>query len=516
MSREPSTNREKLANDIWRACDIMRRDNNCGGIMDYLEHLSWVLFLKFLDEQEKAFEREAAIARRSYNYIIDEKYRWSEWVPKAIGEKVWITDRRGTPEWDGETLMHFVRGELLPYLSQLHGSSQREVIAGIFSSDCNIIVCASPYNLKDVLEIVDNIDFLNTDDIHTVSHVYEGLLQKLGNENKMAGEFYTPRPVIRFMVKVIDPQIRETIYDPACGSCGFLVESFEHLLSYEKGTRDYQKLQESTLFGNEKKALPALLGTMNLILHGVMLPRIHRRNTLEENIRDVSERFDVILTNPPFGGTENTQIQQNFPVKSNATELLFLEHIMKKLKPRDGARCGIVVPEGTLFRGNAFASVKEELLTNFKLMMVVSLPQGTFAPYSDVKTALLFFQRPGPTTEVLYYELALPKDLKKFSKGSSIADKDFTEAVTIWERWQAYRLEKGSRPAPTERSWIETFDTLAARGYDISSKNPNKPESESLPAPSELTASLLKRHLEFQKTLERLHTALTMKKEEAL
>lgn len=515
MSRESSTNREKLANDIWRACDIMRRDNNCGGIMDYLEHLSWILFLKFLDEQEKAFEKEAAIAKRSYNYIIDEKYRWSKWVPKAIGEKVWITDRRDTPEWDGETLMRFVRGELLPYLSQLHSSSQRDVIAGIFSSDRNIIVCASPYNLKDVLEIVDNIDFLNTDDIHTVSHVYEGLLQKLGNENKMAGEFYTPRPVIRFMVKVIDPQIGETVYDPACGSCGFLVEAFKRLRTYEQVTRDYQELQESTLFGNEKKALPALLGTMNLILHGVMLPQIRRSNTLEENIRNVSERFDVILTNPPFGGTENTQIQQNFPVKSNATELLFLEHVMKKLKPRDGARCGVVVPEGTLFRGNAFAAVKEDLLTNFNLFMVLSLPPGTFAPYSDVKTALLFFERPGPTTEVLYHELALPKDLKKFSKGSPIADKHFTEALAVWKQWKAYRQGKGRCPEPTETSWIETLDTLAARGFDLSAKNPNRPESEKLLSPSELTARLLERHLEFQKMLERLHEAVS-KKEEVL
>jgi len=285
------------------------------------------------------------------------------------------------------------------------------------------------------------------------------------------------------------------------------------LRNQEQVTRDYQELQSSTLFGNEKKALPALLGTMNLILHGVMLPQIRRRNTLEENIRDVSERFDVILTNPPFGGTENMQIQQNFPVKSNATELLFLEHIMKKLKPHDHARCGVVVPEGTLFRGNAFASVKEEILTNFKLFMVLSLPSGTFAPYSDVKTALMFFERPGPTTEVLYHELALPKNLKKFSKGSPVADKEFAEALAVSEQWQAYRQRQGPRPEPTERSWIETFETLAARGYDISAKNPNKPESEKLPSTTELTARLLERHLEFQKRLERLHEAVSKKGE---
>lgn len=508
MNKGSTTSKEKLANDIWRACDIMRRDNNCGGIMDYLEHLSWVLFLKFLDEQEREFEQEAVIANRPYIYILEKKYRWSEWVPKAIGEKVWINDRRSTPEWDGEALIQFVRGELLPYLAGLRGSPQRETIAALFS-ERNVIVCASPYNLKDVLEIVDNIDFLSTDDIHTVSHVYEGLLQKLGNENKMAGEFYTPRPVIRFMVQIIDPQIGEAIYDPACGSCGFLVEAFERMRTQEQVTRDYEELQESTLFGNEKKALPALLGTMNLILHGVMLPQIHRRNTLEENIRNVSERFDVILTNPPFGGTENTQIQQNFPVKSNATELLFLEHVMKKLKPRDGARCGVVVPEGTLFRGNAFAAVKEELLTNFNLYMVVSLPPGTFAPYSDVKTALLFFECPGPTTEVLYHELELPKDLKKFSKGSPIADKHFAEVLAIWKQWKAYRQGMSAHPEPTERSWIETRETLKAREYDLSAKNPRKSESGILPPPSELTARLLERHIEFQKMLERLHEVVS-------
>ncbi|HCI80935.1 MAG TPA: restriction endonuclease subunit M, partial [Ktedonobacter sp.] len=261
--------REQLANDIWRACDIMRRDNNCGGIMDYIEHLAWVLFLKFLDDQETIFQAEAAIVGREYIPTIDEPYRWSVWLPKALGETVWLNGRRGAPEWSGDDLMRFIRGELLPYLSKLSGSSERDVIASIFSNDRNIIVCASPYNLKDVFEIVDKVDFKNPDDIYTVSHVYEGLLQKLGNENKMAGEFYTARPIIRFMVKVIDPKIGETVYDPASGSCGFLVEAFEHMKQQEQITRDHEKLQDATLFGNEKKAVPALLGTMNLVLHGV-------------------------------------------------------------------------------------------------------------------------------------------------------------------------------------------------------------------------------------------------------
>ncbi len=507
--------REQLANDIWRACDIMRRDNNCGGIMEYVEHLSWVLFLKFLDDQETIFEDEARIAGKEYRPVIDREYRWSRWISLALGEKVWLDGRRSGPTWNGDELMRFVKGQLLTYLASLSGSPEREVIASIFGSDRNVVVCASPYNLRDVLEIVDSIDFKNSDDIHTVSHVYEGLLQKLGNENKMAGEFYTPRPVVRFMVRVIDPKIGETVYDPACGSCGFLVEAYEHMKAQEKVTRDHQALQQSTLFGNEKKAVPALLGLMNLVLHGVMVPQVHRRNTLEEDIRHISpsERFDIILTNPPFGGTENTQIQRNFPIKSNATELLFLEHIMKKLKARNGARCGMVVPEGTLFRNGAFADVKKELLTHFNLSMVVSLPQGAFAPYSDVKTGLLFFERPGPTKEVLYYELPLPNGLKKFSKGSPIADAHFAEAIEIWERWKAYREGHVPRPEPTERSWIESIETLVERDYDLSAKNPYQSEKEKLPRASELTARLLEHQREFQAMLERLHEAVSSKEE---
>jgi type I restriction enzyme M protein len=502
--------REQLANDIWRACDVMRRDNNCGGVMEYVEHLSWLLFLKFLDDQEDIFASEAELWGRPYTRILDDYYRWSSWVPKALGRIQGFNGRRTAPEWDGEQLMQFVRGELIPHLASLSGSSEREVIAGVFS-DRTVIVCASPYNLKDVLAIVDEIDFQSSGERHTVSQLYEDLLKKLGSENRLAGEFYTPRPVIRFIVDVADPQIGETVYDPACGSCGFLAEAYEHMKAQEQTSRDYHLLQQATFFGYEKKPLPATLGLMNMVLHGVMNPQIRRRNTLEENIRNVSERFDVVLTNPPFGGTENAQIQQNFPVKANATELLFVEHIMKKLKAHDGARCGMVVPEGTLFRGGAFASVKKILLEDFDLFMVVSLPPGTFAPYSDMKAGLLFFQRPGPTKQVLYYELPLPEGLKKFSKGSPIADEHFAEVRLAWEGWRAYRRGNTCQPEPTERSWIEAAETLATRGFDLSPKNPSRLETAMLPYPAELTAMLLERSLEFHSILERLQEIVSNK-----
>jgi type I restriction enzyme M protein len=274
---------------------------------------------------------------------------------------------------------------------------------------------------------------------------------------------------------------------------------------HEQTVDDYEMLQQRTFYGQEKKPVPALLGLMNLVLHGVSAPNVARRNTLEENIRNVRERYDVVLTNPPFGGTENRQIQANFPVRANATELLFVQHIMKKLKVRDRARCGMVVPEGTLFRGGAFATVKQELLEQFNLHTVVSLPPGTFAPYSDVKTALLFFERPGPTREIWYYELPLPEDLKKFSKGSPIEDEHFAQARELWAAWDAYRRGEGPRPEPTEDSWIVPVDEVKERGYDLTARNPNRDEAETYRHPAEITASLLERERQILGIIGELH-----------
>ena len=490
--KTPQT-RETLANEIWRACDILRRDNNCSGIMEYIEHLSWLLFLRFLDAQEEEWEAQAELEGHDYEPIIESPYRWRDWATK---------------DWPADELLSFVHGKLIPYLQNLGGDPLRETIRGVFA-ERNVIVCASGYNLKDVLQIINGIDFHSQDDIFTVSQVYEELLRRLGNENRMAGEFYTPRPVVRFIVELVDPKIGETVYDPACGTCGFLAQAYLHMKKYEKTIEDYKTLQEKTFFGQEKKAVPALLGLMNMVLHGVTAPRVYRKNTLEENIRQVSEQFDVIMTNPPFGGKEGRHIQQNFPVKSNATELLFLQHIMRKLKLRDGARCGMVVPEGTLFRGGAFAKVKEALLSEFNLHTVVSLPQGTFSPYSDVKTALIFFERPGPTKEVWYYELPLPEGLKKFSKGSPIQDEHFNEARKLWQAWDAYRKGKGPREAClSERSWIVSVEEIKERGYDLSARNPNRTETETLPPPAEIAAGLLEKEKAILSIIEEINELL--------
>ena len=516
MTFQNGQTRESLATDIWRACDILRRDNNCGGVMEYVEHLAWLLFLRFLDAQESIWEHEAAIEGRTYARILDGHLRWDYW---------------GKRDWDADELIKFVHGTLLPGLQNLSGDPLRETIRSIFS-ERTVIVAASGYNLKDVLAIIGEIDFTSQDDIFTVSHVYEDLLRRLGNENKMAGEFYTPRPVIRFVVELVAPQLGETIYDPAAGSCGFLVQAFEYLRKHSPNLTIEQDehLRTDTLIGNEKKAVPALLGMMNLALHGVTKPQVRRGNTLEEEMKSTpSVRYDVTMTNPPFGGTENRQIQAGFPVQANATELLFLQHIMKKLKPRHGARCGMVMPEGTLFRSGAFGTVKQDLLENFNLHAVVSLPPGTFAPYSDVKTALLFFERPGPTKETWYYELPMPEGLKKFSKGNPIQDEHFSEARELWKAWEAYRHGRGPRPDgkveirqlrergiaygladdALSRCWVATIDAIKARGYDLTARNPNRAEPEKLRPAVEITASLLERIRELHDIVEGLHEQLS-------
>lgn len=490
--------RETLDNEIWRACDIMRRDNNCSGVMEYVEHLSWLLFLRFLDAKEEEWEAQACIAGREYRPVLEPPYRWRDWATK---------------DWAADDLLSFVHGKLIPYLQALGGDPLRDTIRGVFA-ERNVIVCASGYNLKDVLSILNGIDFHSQDDIFTVSQVYEELLRRLGSENRLAGEFYTPRSVVRFIVELVNPQIGETVYDPACGTCGFLVEAYLWMNRQEKTIEDHKTLQERTFFGQEKKPIPALLGLMNLVLHGVAAPRVLRKNTLEENIRQVTERYDVIMTNPPFGGKEGEHIQQNFPVQSQATEILFLQHIMKKLKPRDGTRCGMVVPEGTLFRGGAFAEVKRALLEDFNLHTVVSLPPGTFAPYSDVKTALLFFERPGPTREIWYYELPLPEGLKKFSKGSPIQDEHFAEARRLWQAWDAYR--KGQRPREaclSEHSWIVPVEEVKERGYDLTARNPYRRETETLPSPMDIVADLLEREREILSIVEELDELLGNNKE---
>ena len=371
---------ETLRNDMWHSCDILRRDNNVGGVMQYTEHIAWLLFLKFLDEEEKKRAEYAAFEGETYEPVLQGDLTWDNWAsPEALDK------------WKADELIQFVRGKLLPGLATLTGSPLARTIAGIFSDESvgdqnvvrNMPVCASGQNLKDVIEVINDIQFDAESDTFTITRFYEDLLERMGSENRTAGEFHTPRSVIRFMVDVIDPQIGEEVYDPACGSAGFLAQAYLHMKPQAQTVEDHEFLQHQAFYGQEKKGLAALLGTMNIVLHGVTDPNITRTNTLEENIKESGGlRRDIVLTNPPFGGTEGSHIQSNFPVKNNATELLFLQHIIKKLRRTPNARAAVIVPEGTLFRGGRFFGGQEDFIRRVSSLCCCQ------SPTRDVRTLL--------------------------------------------------------------------------------------------------------------------------------
>jgi len=477
--------RKDLANEIWRACDIMRRDDGTTGVLEYMEQLSWMLFLKAFEAIDERYEAEALVEGKRYERIIEDGYRWSVWTRK---------------DWQGEELIDFVNTQLFPYLRRLHGTPEKEIIATIFG-EIRYNRMKSPYNLKDVIDIIDRVDFQRVEDTHIISQVYEDLLLRMGREGGVAGEFYTPRPIIRFMVKVVNPQIGETVFDPFCGSGGFLVEAYQRMSkSRELTLEDFESLQRNTFYGQEKKPLPYLLGMMNMILHELFTPNIVRRNTLEENIRNIpeSQRFQVILTNPPFGGKEGKHIQKNYPIQSRATELLALQYVMKKL--RANGRCGIVVPEGILFRGDGFAAVKRELLESYNLHTIVSLPSGVFANVTSSgqgpKTNLLFFERPGPTKEIWYYELNPPPGVK-YTKAHPIKDEHLED---VYQKWKDR--------AVSDNSWIVPAEEIVKTGYDLTAKNPHRKDEHKHRAPGELVAGVLEKEKAITKILEELQGLL--------
>ena len=440
-----------MENQINRITDILRRDDGISGAMHYTEQISWILFLKFLDDLENRKSEEAELDGEEYSYVLEEKYRWSVWAcPKKDGK----LDEKNLKS--GEDLLEFVNDELFPYLRLFKNNTENQKsikykIGAIFEFLDNRI--ANGHTLREVLNIIDKIDFYKQDDLFQLSLVYEKLLKDMGSDGGNSGEFYTPRPLVKVIVDIVNPQIGDKIYDPAAGSCGFLIEAYNHIINANKtnnkeidlSSEQLKFLNEDTFFGNEKTPLSYVMGVMNMILHGIETPNLFKKNTLTKDIRGIEEkdRFDIILANPPFGGKEKEQIQNNFPIKANATELLFLQHIMKSLKVN--GRCGIVVPEGILFQtSNAFGNVKKELCERFNVHTIVSLPSGVFLPYSGVKTNIIFFDRNGSTSEIYYYEVNPPYKLTKNKPLNYGHFKDFLEC------WKDKKI--------TKNSWIVNLD----------------------------------------------------------
>ncbi len=466
-TKAPLTTRENLSALIASARNILRKDKGLNGDVDRLPLLTWVMFLKFLDDLEMAHEQEAELDGRPYEPIIQPPYRWRDWAAREDGitgdELLAFIGQERTRRADGTS----GKG-LFTYLRSLAGEggngSRREVIANVFKGVQNRMV--NGYLLRDILNKIHGIHFSASEEIHTLSHLYESMLREMRDAAGDAGEFYTPRPVVRFMVQVTDPRLGETVLDPACGTGGFLVEAYDHIAPQVANPDQRQALQRRTLQGQEAKPLPYMLAQMNLLLHGLEAPQIAYGNTLDRRVHEIGhgERVDVILTNPPFGGEEEAGIKANFPpnMQTAETALLFLQYIMRKLRVAGakvpggppaarGGRAAVVVPNGTLFGDGVCAVIKEELLKEFRLHTIVRLPQGVFAPYTDIPANLLFFERGGPTETIWYYELPLPEGRKKYSKTAPLQFEDFAPAQAWWaareEGPQAWKLDFAARRA---------------------------------------------------------------------
>lgn len=507
-----------LSSLIKSARDIMRKDAGLNGDLDRLPQLSWILFLKCYDDLEMRREEDAKLERKAYKPVIPPPYRWRDW---ASNENEGAT---------GEDLIKFVNDGLLPALRGLTGSDERLKVAEVFKETYNRML--SGYLLRDVVNLVDNIHFQSKDEIFTLAHLYESMLKEMRDAAGDSGEFYTPRPVVKLIVDRVKPRLGETVLDPACGTGGFLVEAYEYLKPQVKNSKEQETLQTRTLFGVEKKPLPYLLSTMNLLLHGVENPNIRRDNALKNPLNEIGEkdRFDVIVTNPPFGGEEEAGIQLNFPVgtRTSETALLFMQFVMRSLK--HGGRCGVVVPNGFLFGDGVAARVKAQMLRDFNLHTIIRLPNGVFAPYTSIPTNLLFFDRTPAgldtaaevelakpvsrpaaystsglaTNEIWFYEHVLPEGVKNYTKTRPLQYEEFQPILDWWD----HRAEN-------ERAWkVRAADVIQTDGggevvsVNLDLKNPRRKEDlEHLP-PAELAESILAKEKQIAAIMEEIKSLL--------
>ena len=494
----PKTTAQQLGSLIKSARDIMRKDKGLNGDLDRLPLLTWIMFLKFLDDREKLGEAEASIGGKKYKSAVEAPYRWRDWAANKDG----IT---------GDGLIAFVNQDeavrpdgkrgpgLLAYLRSLqstNGDRRRDVIATVFDGVTNRMI--SGYLMRDVINLVDGIHFDSSEEIHTLARLYESMLREMRDAAGDSGEFYTPRPVIQFMVAVTDPQLGEVVLDPACGTGGFLAEAYSHLEKQAQTVQQRKVLQEKSIRGGEAKPLPYMLSQMNLLLHGLDSPAIEYGNSLAVKITELgpSDQVDVILTNPPFGGEEEVGIRSNFPAdkQTSETALLFLQLIMRKLRRPSagherGGRAAVVVPHGTLFGEGVAGRIKEELLKEFNLHTVVRLPFGVFSPYADIPTNLLFIDRSGPTKDIWYYETPLPEGKKKYSKTSPMRIEEFADCIKWFQLKRRRETDHSWRVQAKDILKYDTSGTLVSCNLDI--KNPHSADAlEHLP-PERLAEDIL-------------------------
>ena len=435
----------------------LHKDAGCSTEMDYIEQTSWLLFLKYLEDLETNRAMEAELNGKQYTPIIDKEYTWSSWAYPQTADGKLDYHRAMT----GDDLIAFVRDKLWPYLANFKvlasaADTLEYKIGVIFSELRNKI--NDGYILRTVINIMQEMRFQTSEEKHELSELYETKIQNMGNSGRNGGEYYTPRPLIRAIVNVIQPKIGDKIYDGACGSAGFLVEAFNYLKeSKELTVNDVETLQKKTLFGKEFKPLPYIIAIMNMILHGIEAPNIIRKDTLSENIMAVQtkDQFDVILANPPFGAATSKADIQNFPIRTSETAYMFIQHFIKYLKA--GGNAGVVVKNTFLNNGDATA-VRRELLDTCNLYAILDLPAKVFS--AGVQTVVLFFRKGEPTKKIWYYQLNLDRNLGKTNPLNANDLADFLECF------------KGLKE--TENSWFVDLKDVDANTLDLSAKNPNK------------------------------------------
>lgn len=473
--------------------DQLWKDAGVSSELDYAEQTSWLLFLKYLNDREEARKDEAELEGREYKPVFTPEFSWNAWAaPKGPDGKL---DHNAA--MTGDDLVKFVDQKLFPYLKGFRESATSSdtieyKVGEIFNEIINRI--RSGYILRGVINGIDELDFRSTTAKHELSDLYESRIKNMGNAGRTGGQYYTPRPLIRAMIKVVDPQIGETIYDGAVGSAGFLCEAFDHLRPKAKSGSDYEILQTKTFYGQEKTPLPYVLGIMNMILHGIEAPNIVHTNSLNENLMDFQEkdRHDIILANPPFGGRELAQVQNNFPIRSSETAYLFLQHFIRKLKA--GGRAAVVIKNTFLSNtDNASIALRRELLETCNLHTVLDCPGGTFQG-AGVKTVVLFFEKGKQTRDIWYYALDPGRSL---GKTNPLNDEDLAEFVAVQPK----------RPND-EKSWIVNASDIHQETFDLSVKNPNTPEQAPLRPPEEIIEDMLTRDKETADILETIRGLL--------
>jgi type I restriction enzyme M protein len=469
--------------------DVLWKEDGCTTELDYTEQTSWILFLKYLDDLEQERSLEAELEGKSYEFILDKEHRWSSWAAPKLAD--------GKVDHDhalvGDDLIDYVNKKLFPYLQ---GFKQRATspdtieykIGEIFSEIKNKF--QSGYSLRDALEYVDELRFRSQQEKHELSHIYEAKIKNMGNAGRNGGEYYTPRPLIRAMIAVTKPKIGEKIYDGACGSAGFLCESYDYLRPKVSSVKELDQLQTATFTGKEKKSLAYVIAIMNMILHGIDAPNIIHTNTLTENLSDIQnkDRFDIVLANPPFGGKERKEVQQNFPIKTGETAFLFLQHFIKILKV--GGRGAIVIKNTFLSNSdNASKALRQELLSSCNLHTILDCPGGTFIG-AGVKTVVLFFEKGAPTRRVWFYQLDPGRNL---GKTNPLNDRDLAEFVELQKTF-----------ADSPKSWSVAADSIDPESWDLSVKNPHGGEAVAHRSSQEIMAEIAALDAESAEVLGRI------------